>query len=473
MIPDAGAKGPVSDPTGAGHASIENLRPASRPLTLDEVNSEYGWTFASVTDLWSEVETASDWRQLDSIRLKVLEFLDVDPPVLTRVDGDALLGAINSRLDLPPVGSAGDWRRLSQSQQRAVRMLVDRIDQGSSALSLSPDQHRAIVLGEVERIARAGLPAAIHSGIAELLNRSLHCEMPSLARADAQSIPDRQSRGLTDACFAGPPASAKSNHSAASRGCLTPWANDVRCFPRCLVRGALLRPTKSSPIYLGRITRIRSLAGILMTGRGQTLSQADLDVCLAALHLARRQPLGQRVEVTLAALIEAAGRTDGERTRAGVTASLRRLSRFNFSVELQKPAKAFRGTLLENVSVHRRRRDGRHCVSYVVPSGMLDLFAPSPVRILMKERVALAGHPLACWLQMFIASHEPVHPILVTTYHELTGLRCSIGEFRRLLPRALDTLVANSVVASARIEDDKVYVTKVKAQTSKASLSFG
>jgi hypothetical protein len=467
MITDAEAQGHVSGATNAGHASIENLRPASRPLTLDEINSEYGWTFTSVTDLWAEIETASDWRQLDSVRSKVREYLDVDPPVLTRVDGDALLRAVNARLDSPPVGSADDWLRLSQSQQRAVRMLVDRIDQGPWALSLSPDQHRAIVLGEVERVARAGLPASIQSGIAELLNRSLHCEMPNLARADVQSIRDRLSRGLTDACIAGPPASAMSYHSAASHGCLTPWANDVRCFPRCLVRGALLRPTKASPIYLGRITRIRSLAGILITGRGQTLSQADLDVCLAALHLARRQPVGPRGEVTLAALIEAAGRTDGERTRAGVIASLRRLSRFNFSVELQKPAKAFRGTLLENVSIHRRRRDGRHCVSYVVPSGMLDLFAPSHVRILMKERVALAGHPLACWLQMFIASHDRVHPILVTTYHELTGLRCSIGEFRRLLQRALDVLVANSVVASARIEDGKVYVTKVKAQTSK------
>ena len=431
-------------------------------MTLQELELEYGYAFTSVADLWSEIETAPSWWQLNTIRSKVQEFLDVDPPVLSRVDGDALLRAINSRLNSPPIGSSDDWLRLSDSEQRAVRMLLDRIEQGHTALSLTPDQHCAIALQEVDRMARAGLPATIRAQIVDLLEQSMQGEVSIDAATDAGRVTDRQGRDSSAARDADPPAGTITDQVAASHMCLTPWANGVRCFPHCLVRSALLRPTKSSPIYLGRITPIPSLGGILMNGRGRTLSQADLDVCLAALHLARRKPLGQRVEVTLAALIRAAGRTDGDRTRAGVTASLRRISRFRFSVEVNRPAQEFRGTLLEKVSVHRRRRDGRYCVSYVVPPGLLKLFSAGRVSVSFEQRKALAGHPLAGWMQMFIESHQCVHRISVTRYHKLTGLRCSIGEFRRLLKSALDKLVAVGVIASGPIEDDKVCITRVK-----------
>ena len=462
MITAAGATEPAADLADAADTLFRDLSPAARPMTLQELELEYGYTFTSVADLWSEIEVAPSWWQLNTIRSKVQEFLDVDPPVLSLVDGDALLRAINSRLNSPPIGSADDWLRLSDSEQRAVRMLLDRIEQGHKALSLSPDQHAAIVQQEIDRMTRAGLPEAMTAKIIDLLNQSMHCEVPIDATTDAEPMPGRKGRDHSGPFGADSPAGAKQDVAAASHGRLAPWANDIRCFPRCLVRSALLRPTKSSPINLRRVIPIPSLGGILMSGRGHTLSQADLDVCLAALHLARRKPLGQRVEVTLAALIQAAGRTDGERTRAGVTASLRRISRFRFSVEVKKPAQEFRGTLLENVSVHRRRRDGRYCVSYVVPPGLLELFLAGRARISFEQRKALAGHPLAGWLQMFIESHRGVHRISVTRYHELTGLRCSIDEFRRLLKIALDKLVAVGVITSGTIEDDKVCVTRVK-----------
>ena len=444
-------------PTGTGPTCR-----VPRPTTLQDLKDDYGWEATTVTELRAEATAAHDWASLSSVRHKVAEFLTVEPPILCLEDAESLLREIDARLDIPVVGASEDWRSLDVTLRRAVCHTLDRLRRGPQGLSVPPELYRQLSLSEIDGIAGSSLPCSVRDALVREIERHFGHATNRAEPATGATTPSNS-------------APAANPHLADSRNTvmagkrpivvgnqLNPWPDHVRATPDCLVRGALLSPIKTAPRPYRRLTLIGSQNGISIGARGQRLIGMDTPVLDAAVHLGRRQPFGEPIEVTLSGFVRAVGRRDGKKTRSGVAASLRRLARCEVAIKLDDGKIQFSGSFLERVSIYRRRRDGRRCVRYVLPVGLLALYSAGATFTTLNERTAVARSPLAMWLHLFFASHKSsVHAMFVQTYHNYTGMRCTLPEFRRLLANALEALVSARLIRSATIaEDDKVYIKK-------------
>lgn len=230
---------------------------------------------------------------------------------------------------------------------------------------------------------------------------------------------------------------------AAKQLSLELWPDAVRGVPNAVLRGALFGVSQRRKTHKKR-TVIAAVDGYEIRFKGETFNQTDLDVWETLLHMARLQPLGEKVEFTAHSLLKTLGRGTGKTQHEQLKEELSRLIGGVVEITWTKEKKSFAGALVS--SYFRDDETGRYVVRF--NPDMAQLYGMGHTLIDWTERQALGSSSLAKWLHGFYASHAAPYDYKVETLRGLSGSVASLRGFRRLLRDALKKLVEIGAVKS-------------------------
>jgi hypothetical protein len=239
------------------------------------------------------------------------------------------------------------------------------------------------------------------------------------------------------------------------------WPDAVRGVPNAVLRGALFGVSSARKMYEVR-TPIASVEGIEVRFKGQTFNQTDLDVWEMLLHLARLQPLGDRVEFTASGLLRALGRGVGKSQHEQLKEDIMRLATGGVEVSWLAEKKTFGGTLVSNF--YRDDDTQRYVVDF--NPKLLQLYGGGYTMVDWSSRQALGRNNLAKWLQGFYSTHAKPYPLKVATLHKLCGSSEVLKNFKIKLKVALDELVRVCGIKSWEIQPGDLVAVQVVASKS-------
>ena len=228
------------------------------------------------------------------------------------------------------------------------------------------------------------------------------------------------------------------------------WPAELRTCPSCVLRSALFGVVQRGRRKALEGAILATWEGVTLRYTGWRLDQADLDVWLAALHLAREHNLGVRVPVTINEMLRTMGRSTAGSFHEWFKSAIRRLTAC--AVEITAGRKTFGGPLIEGFE--RNEATGEH-VLYLSPR-LAELFEDDNyTRIDWEIRLDL-GMDLAKWLHGYIASHRATeknpHRIGLERLRDLCGSDYErLRDFRDDVRKAMAQLQAAGVVTAWRI----------------------
>jgi len=228
------------------------------------------------------------------------------------------------------------------------------------------------------------------------------------------------------------------------------WPEVIRACPSCVLRSALFGVIKRGRRrYLERQI-IATWVDSTIRYTGITLDQADLDVWLALLHLAREQGLGTEIQTTIHGLLKSLGRCTGKRDHEWLKIVVARLTAG--TVEITVGKKTYGGSLIGSFERDEETKDYRLCLN----PKMVVLFEDNAYTLLEREQRHGLRMDLAKWLHGYILSHQATakspHRIGLERLQALCG--SETGErwkFRQQVREAMDELLNAGVVARWRI----------------------
>jgi len=238
------------------------------------------------------------------------------------------------------------------------------------------------------------------------------------------------------------------------------WPDEVRGVPNMALRSALFSVSRQSSIAFLQRQVIQVQKGYVILYTGPQLSQSDLNIWEAVLHVAREQKLGTEVRVTAYQILKVLGHTDTGKNRASLELHLSRLNAT--ALHIQAGRYGYEGSLIDEV-----QRD-THTRQYIIRLnvGLQSLFASDQyTRVEWDIRQALRGKPLAQWLHGYYATHAKPFPVRVITLHRLCGSEAAeLWKFAQTLRTALHHLQtaceANSQQFNYAIRGDLVYIER-------------
>lgn len=264
-------------------------------------------------------------------------------------------------------------------------------------------------------------------------------------------------------------AKAAAKPAAAQQLMLPLWPEAVRSVPNAVLRGALFTVSKEREMHK-TLTAVAAVDGIEIRVQNARLNQQDLDLFEMLLHLQREQPLGNRVEFTAHAMLQALGRPTGGSAHDRLANDLARLMGSIVEIKWTKERKSFAGALLANY--FRDDETGRYVVQF--NNETMTLYGQGHTFIDWQQRQSLGQNNLAKWLHGFYASHAQAFPYKVQTLRDLCGSdNARLSGFRADLRRALDELVNIEAILSWEIDarTDLVTVVTVPSKSQRKHLA--
>lgn len=248
------------------------------------------------------------------------------------------------------------------------------------------------------------------------------------------------------------------------------WHEDLRGVPNSVLRSALFGAIRRGRRAFQTRVKKASIGGLLVIHTGPTLDQADLDVWMQFMHLARTSGLGNRIQYTIKGFLKAIGRSTGKSQREWLLDSIARLG--SSAVEIQDGKKGYQGPLLVHVYKNDVDTDSEKHVIEMNPA-LASLFdADGWTGLQIEQRHALKKQPLAQWLHGFYSSHARPFPFKVETLHQLCGSESKqMFSFRQELRHALERMAEVTGWTCEIDGDDLVHVTKTKNTDRKPSPS--
>ena len=228
------------------------------------------------------------------------------------------------------------------------------------------------------------------------------------------------------------------------------WPAELRTCPSCVLRSALFGVVQRGRRKALERAILATWEGVTLRYTGWRLDQGDLDVWLAALHLAREHHLGVRVPVTVNEMLRTMGRCTGKHDHEWFKGAVARLTAC--AVEITAGRKTFGGPLIEGFE--RDEVTGAH-VLYLSPR-LAELFEDDNYTRIDWEIRRDLGMDLAKWLHGYIASHRATpqnpHRISLERLRTLCGSETDeLWKFRQQVRKAMQDLQATGVVAAWRI----------------------
>jgi hypothetical protein len=245
------------------------------------------------------------------------------------------------------------------------------------------------------------------------------------------------------------------------------WPDAVRAVPNAVLRGALFCISNTRATVKKR-TLLASVKGIDVRFKGERLNQTDLDVWETIIHLARTQNLGAKVKFSAHAMLTLLGRHHGKEQHEQLKEDISRLT--GAVVEITHDGRAFGGAMVQ--SYYRDESESVYVVE--VSPQLLTLYQAGNTYIDWEERQQLGNANLAKWLHGFYSSHAAPMPYKVATVRDLCGAKSTqrLGDFRKLLRAALDTLVEKGTsITGWEIDDnDCLVVTRRPSKSQRKHL---
>lgn len=220
------------------------------------------------------------------------------------------------------------------------------------------------------------------------------------------------------------------------------WPDSVRGVPNAVLRGSLFTVSKTRTIAKTR-ELLAAVEGIEIRFKGERFNQTDLDVWEMLLHLARMQPLGNRVEFSAHAFLKALGRGTSGKHHDELKEQIMRLVTGGIEITWTKEKKTFGGSLVSEF--FRDEEAQRYIV--VFSEKMLGLYESGYSHIDWNQRQALGSNNLAKWLHGFYATHAAPFPYKVETIKSLCGSKAGeLYKFRQTLKKALNELTTTGAI---------------------------
>lgn len=234
------------------------------------------------------------------------------------------------------------------------------------------------------------------------------------------------------------------------------WPDAVRGVPNAVLRGALFSISKRREFVKNEL--IASVEGHQIRFTGQRFNQTDLDTFEMLVHLARLQPLGNRVDFTAHSLLKTMGRGTGKSQHQQLHDEIIRLRSGNVEITWEALDKVYGEGLVKKY--YMDRTIGRYVVE--LSPEMLTLYETGYSQVDWGQRQALTNN-LSKWLHGFYASHAKPYPYKVSTIKDLCGSTSKdLRDFRRMLKTALADLVTVGMLVDWTIDEkDLVSVHKV------------
>ena len=228
------------------------------------------------------------------------------------------------------------------------------------------------------------------------------------------------------------------------------WPAELRTCPSCVLRSALFGVVQRGRRKALEGEILATWEGITIRYTGWRLDQADLDVWLAALHLAREHHLGVRVSVTINEMLRTIGRPTDGRSHDWFKNAIRRLTAC--AVEITRQRRTYWGSLIEKGC----RDEATGAFVIVLNPELAMLFEDDDYTRIEWEIRRSLGMDLAKWLHGYIASHRATaqnpHRIGLERLRALCGSDYDrLRDFRDDVRKAMDQLQAAGVVTTWRI----------------------
>jgi hypothetical protein len=241
------------------------------------------------------------------------------------------------------------------------------------------------------------------------------------------------------------------------------WNDEQRGTPNCFLRSALF-----SAIYGNSRRRYLENAVLAVQGditiryTGKQLSQSDLDLVMAALHLARQHPLGHVCHFKGYAFLKAIGRSDGQRNYLWLETTIDRL--IASLVKIRIGQRVYSGSILSSSS----RDEASDIYKLVFDPDFVKLFGASDwTAIDWNMRQRLSRSPLAQWIYDYAVSHVGTK-IKLETLQQLSGRESDTPKrFNEAVKRAKEML---EKATAAMIEVDAAGLVTIAHELSPSQI---
>jgi hypothetical protein len=195
---------------------------------------------------------------------------------------------------------------------------------------------------------------------------------------------------------------------------------------------------------------------------GKQLSQSDLDLVMAALHLARQHPLGHICHFRGYAFLKSMGRSNNADNYAWMSATIKRL--IACAVEIRFGQRVFDGSILSSCT----RDEGSDVYKLTFDPDFVKLFGAADwTAIDWKTRRKLGRSPLAQWIYDYAVSHIGTK-IKLETLQKLSGRESDTPKiFNKAVKRAKEML---KKAAAATMEVDAAGLVTIAHKLSPSQI---
>jgi len=246
------------------------------------------------------------------------------------------------------------------------------------------------------------------------------------------------------------------------------WANNVRGVPNSILRGSLFAAIQPKYARYVESEIIHESENIKVKYTGKRLTQTDLDVWECALHVARLQNLGNKIEITEHAFLKELGRKTTKYEYEWLRKTFERLCASCVSITHNKLT--YGGSLIEQY--YCNEETGHYVL--IVNSKIGRLYEGSRATwIQWDERQKIGKRkPLAQWLHGYISSHAKWYPHKVETIRDYSGSETKeVRFFKKALIQALEHLQSIDIIRSYRIDEKNlVYIERPPSKTQQKYL---
>ncbi|MBV5317800.1 MAG: hypothetical protein JZU50_08315 [Desulfobulbaceae bacterium] len=237
------------------------------------------------------------------------------------------------------------------------------------------------------------------------------------------------------------------------------WAEVVRASPNAFLRSAVFPAIQGKTRDYQERSVIAAQNGYEIRLTGRTLDQADFDVWLFAVHLARCTPLGTVCEFNYNSFLKGINRCNGRSDYEWLKKSIARLRSALLEIKIGPQWCTY--NLIEGAAGDDSTTELRLQFSPL----LIELFAADAwTAVQWEERLQLKGKPLALWLHGYYASHAAPYPVKVETLQKMSGSSTKeLRYFKAALKAAFVHLEAIGIRAT--IKGDLVTVKRMPSAT--------
>lgn len=244
------------------------------------------------------------------------------------------------------------------------------------------------------------------------------------------------------------------------------WNDRVRGLPNAMARSALFS-VSNKPRKTFKEIAVVSSSDFDMYYTGEEMRQADEDVFLQIIHLARFRPLGEFVDVSGYQLLKALGWSFDSRSYKRLRESIERLKTGNIKINFKKEGKrGYFGSMVRKIAWAGETEGTTKWRVFLEPE-IINLFDSDGYSLILWEQ-RLQLRDLAKWLLSFYYTHAVPLPYKVETIYGFCGSGAkTLAHFRAELKLSLEDLKKVDFLEHWEIEPGSDLVKVVRKEQPK------